>query len=335
MKVKVVAYVIGAAAVLGSGVPLVVSVAGAGEPQKVRPAVKDIDKDMPASGPAVTNGLEVTLRPLRTPFGGRDALQFVVRYRNVSEKPTTLRFVEGPGPGPDHRFAVENVKSSVVWSTAPDPDARRFESKRMTRLNTKNLAPGESFEETIRAPGGYTCFWTAKAGAKAEKVALPFPAGQYRLTADLDLAGLGDFGRVSCGPVDFEVQAIDAVAEEAAKNTALAAAKACAVALAESYKKDNANDEFWKAFKPEDLVKNPAKVQTSDYRTFVFAFRAQAKPGKDLVIEVSANSDAKAPYGDGSGQAVGFFQHANGMTESVPVRASVSKPLIDLAREAK
>jgi RNA polymerase sigma factor (sigma-70 family) len=319
MKVKLVAGIVFAAAAVGAGLPAAVHAVRAEE------ASRDA-----APKPAVIAGLEISVRPAKTPFGGRDALAFAVSYKNVSDKPKDLEFESFMGSTTLYgmSFTVENAQTKAVLRSGQDRKA--ILPMMPTQLVAKNLAAGESFEAVVQAPGAGKAFWQEKVGGQREKAMLPLAAGKYRLTVEFDA---GDLGKAGFGPLNFEVQAIDAAAEKAAEQKAVEAAKAYVLEQVATYKKINTNDEFWKAFKPEDMVKNPPRTTTADGRNFTLTFRAPTgKPGLAISITVFADADGKLPYGGNQGNAGFSFENedprAPVMIQSAPVMMKKMPDLI-------
>ena len=264
-----------------------------------------------APQPLRLDGLELSARPAKAPFGGRDALQLIVTYKNVSDKKMELPFVEFMGTTlGTSGFSVEDTTSKTVLRSGNDPASPRI--GRPARLLQKTLAPGEAFDAAMYMPGPNNCWWCG-----TEKVASPLPAGTYRLTIDFNT---GTPGKGSYGPMEFEIAAIDANAEKAAQGKALEAAKAYALDRAVFYKKAHADEEFWKSFQPQDLIKDPPEAKTYDGFQYIFTFKAPAMPGQLISITVPADANGKVAYGGDQGNAGFQFLNADEKPSPSPAK---------------
>ncbi len=160
-----------------------------------------------APKPVTVSGLAVSVGPAKAVFGARDQLTFEVTYKNVTKKPLKLEFTRFLGSTAlgGTSWEIEDAKTKAVWKAG---SRAKLMTLAPAQMISKTLKPGESFKAGFTLPGPGQRFWQGGTAAKPEKTASRLPAGKYRLTVKIVVAGgTGWKGALTAGPAGFEVAA--------------------------------------------------------------------------------------------------------------------------------
>jgi hypothetical protein len=170
-----------------------------------------------SSKPAVKDGLEVTVVLPKASFAADEPLQFVVRLKNVSEKPFALYDVEWFW---HWTMRFEDVTSKRPWQLRMEAKVKR------ANFRWHGCKPGETVEVTVdltkQLDLPYSFGWEGDTDALVAR-RQQLPQGKYRLSMDIQLGRSPTApdtvfwtGAIKTEPVEFEIVEKAAAATQAA-----------------------------------------------------------------------------------------------------------------------
>jgi hypothetical protein len=138
---------------------------------------------------AKVNGMEITLEH-RAMFHADDALVFTLKLKNVSDRDLSFQVVDGVGGKNigETTWKVVDVKNATVWKAVANPNPGPMPGM-PSRLETKTLKPGESYDAAVRVLRWGQMFGTETQPART---AFILPAGKYVASVSVSVNAGGE-----------------------------------------------------------------------------------------------------------------------------------------------